>query len=771
MAISSQLHEKIVNFFGRSQERIIENAVSNAEKINDGSEWKDTKEEIIESNEISDVLFAIDNLFFDWTEEETNVVIDRVEVKYLLSKNVFSEIKTPNVNVVFFSSEGSQTGFGIEEIQDIVGAMMVGGTHSSNVQITYNDSSGRINVVVDTSGDDLDEQAVKDIVGAMILVDPELTVDYDGSEVTIGLSGESFTSLEKTKLSGIEDGAQVNKTPAETVTDINNVLGSTEWQGTLTADEVKDLMESALTGGTQTNIIVSYDPVSRVYNFNVPGGGGGGGLTTEDVQDIVGAMSTAGAGVSISYNDVAGTITYSVSGEEFTTAEKNKLAGIEENAQVNDTPAEIKTKYESNADTNEFTDAEKAGLAQLFIDITNKLSKVDLDDYATSADLFADQANQVEGDWYYVQSADGAWGIPTSNSAFVQYLGSTDGAETDYKFLFSDIPPTLQSIFDASGFSVDFNDASFVWQNINVWGIPDIGSVLWGLGNDLTWSVNGRQWYVRNSEVELTIGTNGVEDNVIELKNLSTGEQIRLDHDNGGLLYLNRSGTNPDRIAVLSDVAAGGGDIFNVNNHFVDTSSAAGDSYGDLIGAIDGINAVFTVSQAVYATGKLSVYLNGVLQAQGTDKNWVGLSPAAGTFTFNGAPPVGSDILVAYTTYSTETDLITDAPSDNQEYVRKNGDWEVSTGGSGGIGDAPNDGQRYERQSQGWVVAEVNTGPAGPQGPQGDPGPQGPQGDPGPQGPAGADGADGTDGINAAVTVGTTEPVSPSIGDIWIDTN
>lgn len=64
----------------------------------------------------------------------------------------------------------------------------------------------------------------------------------------------------------------------------------------------------------------------------------------------------------------------------------------------------------------------------------------------------------------------------------------------------------------------------------------------------------------------------------------------------------------------------------------------------------------------------------------------------------------------------------------------------------------------------------------GPQGPPGAastvPGPQGPPGAdstvPGPQGPPGADGADYT-GPN--ITVSSSAPSSPAVGDVWIDTS
>lgn len=47
----------------------------------------------------------------------------------------------------------------------------------------------------------------------------------------------------------------------------------------------------------------------------------------------------------------------------FTTTNKTKLDGIEEGATADQTGAEIKTLYESEADTNAFTDAEKTKLS------------------------------------------------------------------------------------------------------------------------------------------------------------------------------------------------------------------------------------------------------------------------------------------------------------------------------------------------------------------------------------------------------------------------
>jgi len=79
-----------------------------------------------------------------------------------------------------------------------------------------------------------------------------------------------------------------------------------------------------------------------------------------------------------------------------------------------------------------------------------------------------------------------------------------------------------------------------------------------------------------------------------------------------------------------------------------DQSGGTGDTYGVLAGAINGSNALFTVSLGSYTSGKLLVYRNGLLQTQGSAEDWVETTPASGTFTFNSAPKTGDLITVVY---------------------------------------------------------------------------------------------------------------------------
>jgi hypothetical protein len=103
--------------------------------------------------------------------------------------------------------------------------------------------------------------------------------------------------------------------------------------------------------------------------------------------------------------------------------------------------------------------------------------------------------------------------------------------------------------------------------------------------------------------------------------------------------------------------AGGGGDNY-FNNEYIDQSGGTSDTYGVLAGTINGSNALFTVSEAVYATGTLTVYLNGQLQTQGSSEDWVETTPASGTFTFAVPPPTGSLITAVYQTQALSSDTV-----------------------------------------------------------------------------------------------------------------
>ena len=96
---------------------------------------------------------------------------------------------------------------------------------------------------------------------------------------------------------------------------------------------------------------------------------------------------------------------------------------------------------------------------------------------------------------------------------------------------------------------------------------------------------------------------------------------------------------------------------------------------------------------------------------------------------------------------------------------------EGPTGATGPIGATGATGAQGDVGATGATGVQGNTGatgPTGPQGPQGDVGPTGAVGATGATGVQGADGATGPPGV---IIVSDTPPLSPSVGDIWFESD
>jgi len=65
------------------------------------------------------------------------------------------------------------------------------------------------------------------------------------------------------------------------------------------------------------------------------------------------------------------------------------------------------------------------------------------------------------------------------------------------------------------------------------------------------------------------------------------------------------------------------------------------------VGAIDGVNTVFTVSRA-YSAGSTAVFLNGILQERNYDDGWFETSPASGVITLKEAPQLSDSVQVFF---------------------------------------------------------------------------------------------------------------------------
>ena len=111
---------------------------------------------------------------------------------------------------------------------------------------------------------------------------------------------------------------------------------------------------------------------------------------------------------------------------EFSDLEKLKLSTVENGATIDQTPAEIKTAYESNADTNAFTDADQTKLGNALTSTGSIGSHTDVD----LTGITTDQILKWDGNQFIAATDETAAGGVPSDAALNGYteLGTDLGA-------------------------------------------------------------------------------------------------------------------------------------------------------------------------------------------------------------------------------------------------------------------------------------------------------------------------------------------------------
>lgn len=171
---------------------------------------------------------------------------------------------------------------------------------------------------------------------------------------------------------------------------------------------------------------------------------------------------------------------------------------------------------------------------------------------------------------------------------------------------------------------------------------PDVVTMSWALTQITPWAINRMEINgiasaipADDHKVAATIAdtTPNFLDDKIELV---AGANVTINK-----VIINPGANEKIQYQVSSTGGAGGG------SYNVDQTPDNG-TYGLLAGAVNGINTTFTVSAGVYVTGKLFVFLNGLVQLQGAGDDFIELAPGAGTFQFVVAPLVGDIITAVY---------------------------------------------------------------------------------------------------------------------------
>ena len=105
---------------------------------------------------------------------------------------------------------------------------------------------------------------------------------------------------------------------------------------------LQDLVAAMFQAGTHSNASISYDDATGALNIIATGSGSGGStLTQENVEDFVGGLVVQGTGISVTYDDAGNVLRIALAGESYTTADRNKLAGIAAGATVNQTDTHL----------------------------------------------------------------------------------------------------------------------------------------------------------------------------------------------------------------------------------------------------------------------------------------------------------------------------------------------------------------------------------------------------------------------------------------------
>jgi len=176
-------------------------------------------------------------------------------------------------------------------------------------------------------------------------IEANATADQTGSEIKALYEAEAnaFTDAQFTKLAGIETGATADQTGAEI---------KTAYEGEADTNAFTDAEKTKLSG------IEALADVTDATNVEAAGAVMDSELTSEA------SVKALDQGVATTDTPTfAGIITAgNVDGRDV-SVDGAKLDGIEAGATADQTGAEIKTAYESEADTNAFTDSEKTKLA------------------------------------------------------------------------------------------------------------------------------------------------------------------------------------------------------------------------------------------------------------------------------------------------------------------------------------------------------------------------------------------------------------------------
>ena len=246
------------------------------------------------------------------------------------------------------------------------------------------------------------------------------------------------------------------------------------------------LLAGALYFNTTTNIMQTYTGSA----WQSIATGGTGLLASNNLSDVQSAStSRTNLGLAIGSDVQAHSAVLDATTASYTTAEETKLAGIEANATADQSAAEIKTAYESNADTNAFTDADHTKLdgIEASADVTDATNVT-----AAGALMDSEVTNLAQVKAFdsadYATAAQGALADSASQPATTVSKTSATGSAV------MPAGTTAQRNGSPSAGNLRFNttDTSFEGYDGSAWGAIGGGGGATGGGSDQVFYENGQ---------------------------------------------------------------------------------------------------------------------------------------------------------------------------------------------------------------------------------------------------------------------------------------
>lgn len=422
----------------------------------------------------------------------------------------------------------------------------------------------------------------------------------------------AYTDAEKSKLAGIEAGADVTDTTNVTAagalmdSELTNITAVKALdQGVATTNSprfnalrignggIADLsikynqsLSASVGGSTTASIISNYGTsvASNHIGFEIPANDPDDGffVTTDSNQDgtpdTVALKIRANGNVGVKNTspsealDVSGNIAVSgtVDGRDIAT-DGSKLDGIEAGATADQTAAEIKTAYESNANTNAYTDAEQTKLSgiesgatadQTASEILTAIKTVD----GSGSGLDADKLDGQHGSYYTSYTDTAIANLVAAAPATLDTLNELAAALGDDPNFATTVTNNIATKVSKSGDTMT-GDLTFGDNNKAVFGAGSnlkifyngTNSVIGDTGNgNLSLQTNGSEinlWDTTNNRRMATFSTDGVASlnyaGTVKLSTASTGVEVNgiIDTDSG----LRFGGTNSYLYEATSD--------------------------------------------------------------------------------------------------------------------------------------------------------------------------------------------------------------------------